>query len=319
MRALFIGTGEIGVPALKLLHDRPEVDLTAVVTQPDRPAGRHRELKPSPIKLAALELGLTILQPEKIRNPEALDALDQYAPDLAVCMAYGQILSQKALEIPRLGCWNLHASLLPRHRGAAPIQAAILDGDPETGITVMQMDAGLDTGDILLKKSTPIAPSETAGQLHDRLAGIAAESLGATLDAFQAGTLHPTPQDESLATYAPKLSAQTAGLDWNRSASALEHQIRAMIPWPGSWSTLPLHGRSKKVKFQRARVEPGEGEPGTLLEANPDGLLIACGDAKALRVLELQIEGRKPMAAVDFLRGSPLKPGLRFVTPTDLS
>jgi len=315
MRLLFIGTGEIGVPAFRHLLTRPGITVVGVVTQPDRPAGRRRELKASPVKLAAMEAGVPLLQPEKIRTAESIDSLRLLEPDLAVCMAYGQILPESVLTIPRHGCWNLHASLLPRHRGAAPIQSAIMAGDSETGITVMQMDAGLDTGDMLWKESTAIEPEETAGELHDRLAEVARDALAAALDRFERGELIPTPQDESRATYAPKLSVDSGRIDWTEPSQSLSRTIRAMAPWPGAWSQLELTpGSVRKVKLHRAVVDTMQGEPGAILAADEKGLVVGCGMG-SLRLTQLQMEGRRDLPVAEFVRGAGLTPTSRFQMP----
>jgi methionyl-tRNA formyltransferase len=214
--------------------------LEAVVTQPDRPAGRDLKLRPSPVKVAAQELERPVLQPAKIRAPEALAQLVPFRPDVIVVAAYGQILPKAVLSLPPLGCVNIHASLLPRHRGAAPVQAAILAGDSETGITIMQMDEGLDTGDMLLKVTTPIAPDETAGSLHDRLALLAPAPLLDCLERLARGTATSERQDPALATYAPKLDRSDGEIDWSKSALEIERRIRAMTPWPGAFTVMPL-------------------------------------------------------------------------------
>lgn len=315
MRLLFIGTGEIGVPALRHLHHHPDLEVICVVTQPDRPAGRKRELKPSPVKLQALQAGLPLFQPEKIRAPESLAFLRPLKIDLAICMAYGQILPRAVLEVPKHGCWNLHASLLPRHRGAAPIQSAILAGDPETGVTVMQMDEGLDTGAMLWKESTAIDPDETAGELHDRLAEVARLALAEALDRFERGQLPATQQDDTQATYAPKLSVESARIDWANPAEQLQRTIRAMAPWPGAWSPLEISPATvRKVKLHRAQIDPREGPPGSILSATEAGLVVACGKG-SLSLTELQMEGRRALPVADFLRGAGLTPTSRFQMP----
>ncbi len=319
MRLFFLGTGGIGEPALRHLLHRPGVTLAGVITQPDRPAGRKRELRASPIKEIALAHGVPLLQPNRIRDPLVLESIASWQPDLAVCMAYGQLLPPTLLAMPPLGCINLHASLLPKHRGAAPIQAAILAGDPETGITVMQMEAGLDTGPLLLARRTPIGPCETAGMLHDRLAGIAAEALEEALDQLTLGPVTWQPQEEALASYAPKLTAAAAQLDWHRPAPSLARQIRAMLPWPGAWTLLPAPGGAQKLKIHRATPLPdgAAAMPGTLLAVGPSGVETACGEGR-LRLEALQIEGRRVLEARDFLNGWPLTPGLTFL-PLEVS
>jgi len=306
MRIVFLGTGEIGVPSLRALAR--EHDVAAVFTQPDRPAGRDLKLRPSPVKVAAGDLGLPVSQPEKIRRPEAVAELQTLGAELMVVAAYGQILPRSILELPRFGCLNVHASLLPRHRGASPIQAAILAGDAETGVTIMQMDEGLDTGAMLRKAATPIGPRETAGALHDRLAEMAPEPLLEVIRALARGSLAPEKQDESLATYAPKLSKQDGRVDWRKPAAEIDRVIRAMTPWPGAFTFLP-GATPRLLKIHRAALSGGEsGEPGTLLETSPRGIVVAAG-AGALVLEEVQLAGGRRLAAADFLRGCPLQKG----------
>lgn len=297
MRIVFIGTGDIGLPTLRALL-QSEHEIVGVVTQPDKPAGRSQRIEPPPIKkaLAAAALPETaLLQPAKIKDPAAIEQLRALTPDLIVVMAYGQILPRAVLEIPPLACLNLHASLLPRWRGAAPIQAAIAAGDRETGVTVMFMDEGLDTGDILLKESIEILPNETGGSLHDRLAEVAPHTLLEALKTFP----HPprTSQDNSRATHAPKLKREDGRIDWSEPAEAIERKIRAFNPWPGAFT--PLANRNLKI-FSAAIVDLA-GEPGKVLHAT-DELVIAAGN-RAVSLLEVQLEGGKRMTASQFLRG----------------
>jgi methionyl-tRNA formyltransferase len=309
MRVVFLGTGAIGVPSLRALAASELCQVEAVVTQPDRPAGRDLKLRPSPVKVAGHELGLPILQPAKIRAPEALAQLVPCRPDVIVVAAYGQILPKAVLSLPPLGCVNIHASLLPRHRGAAPVQAAILAGDSETGITVMQMDEGLDTGDMLLKVTTPIAPDETAGSLHDRLALLAPAPLLDCLERLARGTATPERQDPALATYAPKLDRSDGEIDWNRSALEIERRIRAMTPWPGAFTVMPLRNAGLMLKIHRAQVFEGAvGEAGTVLTADDEGIIVAAGEDGML-LKEVQIAGGKRLSTADFLHGHPITPG----------
>ena len=233
MRVLFIGTGEIGVPVLRWLIESDKHELVGVVAQPDKPVGRAQRIEAPPIKAALAGNDVRIFQPKRIKSEEAVAEIRALAPDVIVVMAYGQILPRGVLEIPRLACLNLHASLLPRHRGAAPIQAAIVAGDRETGITVMYMDEGLDTGDVMLETRIEIAPDETGGSLHDRLAEIAPGALKEALAQLQAGTAPRIPQDSSAATYAPKLEREHGRIDWSEPAALIERKIRAFDPWPG--------------------------------------------------------------------------------------
>src|SRR5437868_13659566 len=259
MRIVFIGTGEIGVPTLRALQ-RSEHELGRVVTQPDKPVGREQKITAPPIKKALIAGGpnagpAQTLQPARIKDREAIDQIRALAPDVIVVMAYGQILPRAVLEIPRTACLNLHASLLPRHRGAAPIQAAIVAGDRETGISVMYMDEGLDTGDVLLQKQIEIAPNETGGSLHDRLAESAPAALSDALAQLARETAPRTPQDSSIATYAPKLEREDGRIDWNESADLIERKIRAFDPWPGAFTILRDEvGRERKLKIDRKSV-----------------------------------------------------------------
>ena len=298
MRVLFIGTGEIGVPVLHSLQNSHDHELVAVVTQPDKPVGRAQRIEAPPIKAALEGSTLPILQPEKIKNPEAIAAIRALAPDVIVVMAYGQILPRAILEIPRLACLNLHASLLPRHRGAAPIQAAIVAGDRESGITVMYMDEGLDTGDILLRAKLEIAADETGGSLHDRLAQLAPGALHEALGLLQAGNAPRIPQDSSAATYAGKLEREDGRIDWTESAALIERKIRAFNPWPGAFAVLrDAAGRDLKLKIFSAKVvDAANKAPGEIVVAAKDG---------ALSLGEVQLEGKRRMSAAEFLRGYP--------------
>jgi methionyl-tRNA formyltransferase len=294
MRVLFIGTGEIGVPALRWLIESEEHEVVGVVTQPDKPVGREQRIEAPPIKIQAAESNVPILQPKRIKN--AVEEIRTLKPDVIVVMAYGQILPRSILEIPGIACLNLHASLLPRHRGAAPIQAAIMAGDPETGISVMFMDEGLDTGDVLLQKRIEIAPDETGGSLHDRLAEIAPAALNDALTQLQNATFARTPQDSSVATYAPKLEREHGRLDWSEPAALIERKIRAFDPWPGAFAVLrDQSGRDRKLKVFR----------GTVLDscsADPANLVIPTKSG-ALRLEEVQVEGKRRMSTAEFLRG----------------
>lgn len=309
MRIVFLGTGEIGVPSLKALAELSSHQVCAVFTQPDRPAGRDLRLRPSPIKQTADRLGIPVFQPEKIRTPEAVGELQALRPDVIVVIAYGQILPRTILELPPLGCLNVHASLLPRHRGASPINASILAGDPASGVTIIQMDVGLDTGDMLLKAETPIEPAETAGALHDRLALLAPAALLQALDQLDRKVATPEKQDESLATYAPKLTRQDGEIVWSGAASEIDRQMRGLTPWPGAFTFLP--GRVL-LKIHRALpLDPAEvsaAAPGTLLAASDQGLLVAAGQGGIL-LQEVQAAGGKRLSAGDFIRGRSLPIG----------
>lgn len=307
MRIVFCGTGEIGAPALRALLDSKKHTVVGVITQPDKPAGRDLKPRMSVIKQIALDQNLPVQQPEKLRSPAALEDLRSLAPDLMVVAAYGQILPKSVLEAPRLGCLNLHASLLPRHRGASPIHAAILAGDRETGITVMFMDEGLDTGDILLAQKLSIGPNETTGQLHDRLAALAAPCLLEALDLLEAGNAPRISQDNALATYAAKLKKTDGLLDWREPAEALATRIRAMSPWPGAFT----HLNGQTLKIHAVKPDPASGSPGEILASEPGVLRVACGSG-SLILESLQLEGRKRLPAAEFLRGHPLATGTRL-------
>lgn len=309
MRILFIGTGDIGLPSLEWLLSTPKHEVVGVITQPDKPAGRKLVLTPPEVKVRALAAGLTVLQPPKIRH--IVDELKAFEADVAVVVAYGQILSKSVLEVPRLACLNIHASLLPKHRGASPIQAAIREGDSETGVTIMFMDEGLDTGDILLMDAMPILPTDTGGILHDKLALAAPASLEKALDLIAAGNPPRTPQDNALSTHCGKLKREDGRLDWSRSATELERLIRAYNPWPGTSCVLT---DGKPLKVHRATIIEGDACPtaGTIISADPKaGLIVSCGSG-LLKLEEVQAEGGKRLPAADFLRGHSLDVGTKL-------
>jgi methionyl-tRNA formyltransferase len=304
MRILFIGTGDIGVPSLRALQESPEHEVLAVVTQPDKPAGRNQQMKTSPIKDVSANASLPILQPDRIKAPQAIAQLQALHPDVIVVMAYGQILPRAVLDIPRIACLNLHASLLPRWRGAAPIQAAIAAGDAKTGITVMYMNEGLDTGDVLLRHEIDIGALETGGSLHDRLAQISPPALLEALTLLGKGAAPRTPQDDAAATHAPKLNRKSGRIDWSEPAGTIERKIRAYNPWPGASTNLAIGGeKPRTLKIFGAKVVDGKETPGTILQSDEDGLVVATGDG-ALSLQEVQIEGKRRMAAAEFVRGN---------------
>jgi methionyl-tRNA formyltransferase len=305
LRIVFMGTAELACASLRALLASPDFSVAAVVTQPDRPKGRDLKPQPSGVKKIAVEAGLPVLQPEKARDAWFVSNLAALAPDLIVVAAYGQILPQSILDLPRFGCVNVHASLLPKYRGAAPIQWAILNNDAETGVTIMKMSASLDTGDILTQKATPIGPEETTAELHDRLALLGAELLISTLPEYAAGAIVPKPQDNAAATHARKISKEDGRIDWTMPASALRNRIRAFTPWPGAYAHLTIRDQPRLVKFWRASVEALQGHPGQVLRADRDGIVIACG-TDALRIEQLQLEGGRKMAAAEFLAGHPI-------------
>ena len=294
MRIVFIGTGEIGVPTLRALQTS-EHELAGVVTQPDKPVGREQKISAPPIKAALSDSKISILQPVKIKDPNAIDQIRALEPDAIVVMAYGQILPRAILEIPMIACLNLHASLLPRWRGAAPIQAAIAAGDCETGITVIYMDEGLDTGDILLRRKIDITPNETGNSLHDRLAEVAPEAM---LDALKLFPNAPRiAQDKSLASYAPKLNREAGLINWNEPAEVIERKIRAYDPWPGAFTQF----NNKKLKIFAASIVDLRGNPAEILRKDRE-LVVAATD-RALSLTEVQLEGKRRMSAAEFLRG----------------
>lgn len=297
MRIVFAGTPEFAVPCLRAAAQKGEI--VGVYTQPDRPAGRGRGLTPSPVKKEALLRGFPVLQPENFRSRESKDTLRTLRPDVMVVVAYGLILPQSVLDIPEEGCWNVHASLLPRWRGAAPIQRAIEAGDTETGICLMQMEKGLDTGPVLLSQSIAIGPQDTGGQLHDRLAELGAQVLADGLGLLRVGVRPvPQPQPEDGVTYAHKLEKHEARLDWSQPAHALANKVRAFNPWP--MAEAQLAGERVRVHGAVALDVAHGAEPGTVLNAGREGIDIACGDG-ALRVRVLQREGGRAITAADFL------------------
>ena len=296
MRIVFIGTGEIGVPTLRALLNS-EHEVVAVVTQPDKRVGREQSIEPPPIKKEIAKTRIPILQPARIKDQQATEEIRDFASDVVVVVAYGQILPRDVLEIPRLACLNLHASLLPRWRGAAPIQAAIAAGDCETGITAMYMDEGLDTGDILLQRSVEILPNDTGGSLHDRLARIAPAALLESLRLVAAENAPRIPQDNARATYAPKLKREHGQIDWSEAAEAIERKIRAYNPWPGASMKIDR----QNLKIFSASVVDLNGQPGEVLRSDED-LIVATGRG-ALSLAEVQLEGKRRMSAAEFLRG----------------
>lgn len=303
---VFMGTPDFAVPSLRALIESGSRVLR-VVTQPDRPRGRGKKLTPGPVKRYALEQGLEVLQPVKIRDRVFVDLIRALEPDLIVVVAFGRILPGVVLDIPRLGCVNVHASLLPRYRGAAPVHWAVMKGEPETGVTTMLMDEGLDTGAILLQEKMAIGLDDNFGVVHERLAGLGAALLVQTLDRLTVGELTPRPQEESQATYAPPLRREHEVIDWTRPAGEIKNHIRGLDPWPGAHTVLD----GRVLKIWRAEVVEGEagGRPGQVLLADPARGLVVSAGAGAVRLLEIQPAGRRRVAAGDFLRGHPLSAG----------
>lgn len=303
MRIVFMGTPEFAVPSLRqLIADGHEI--VCVLTQPDKPKNRGMKLMPSPVKVVAMEHQIEVYQPVTLKSDEALERLSALKPELIVVAAYGKILPKEILDLPRLGCINVHSSLLPRYRGAAPINWAILNGETETGVTIMYMAEGLDTGDIISQRATAIDPDETVESLHDRLALLGAELLGETVAAIGAGTAQRVPQNDAESCYAPMLSRQLSPIDFSRSAHEIHNQVRGLIPWPAT--TMEIKGQTFKIfAVEETGMDSTQGA-GTLLGADKQGINVVCGDGKVLRILELQAPGKKRMRAVDYLRGHPL-------------
>ncbi len=308
LRIVFMGTPDFAVPSLQTLLQGPH-EVVAVVCQPDKPRGRGKVLSPPAIKVLALEHSLPVLQPVSVRTDSFLQELSGFAPDLLVVVAYGKILPVKILELPRLGAINVHGSLLPKYRGAAPIQWAVINGDYETGISIMQMDAGMDTGDILYMKPTEIRPEETSGELFVRLAQLGGEALGEAIDRLSAGLLIPHSQDHSQATIAPLLSKEMGHLDWSLPAHRLHSLVRGLDPWPSAYGFI----NATRFRFYHPQVVTlhSDAEPGTILRADGLGLLVATGE-NCLCIREIQPEGKKRMEVATYLRGASFSLPLRI-------
>lgn len=306
-----MGTPELACVSLRELLSASELEVVAVVTQPDRPKGRELKLRPSPVKQAASSAGIPVLQPEKARAPEFLAQLRTLCPELIAVAAFGQILPPALLALPRFGCINVHTSLLPRYRGAAPIQWAILNDDKQTGVTIMKMDAGLDTGDILSQETTPVLPQDTAESLHNRLAQMGAELLVKTIPSYISGEISPHPQPSDGVTLAPKIKKQDGQLDWNQSARTLWNRVRGLVPWPGAFTFVQVHGARHLLKVWQASVVDVGGNAGTIIQADAQGVLVGCGQ-QALRIECLQLEGGRRLSAQQFLAGHDIKPGDRL-------
>lgn len=304
LKTIFMGTPDFAVPCLEVLQDKTEI--LAVITQPDRPKGRGHNMQPSPVKVKALEYGLPVLQPEKIKTEEFTAELEKMQPDLIVVVAFGQILSQRILDIPRLGCVNVHASLLPRYRGAAPIHWSIINGEKKTGVTTMLMDAGLDTGDMLLKDEVEITAEMTTEELHDKLMAMGGRLLAETIDGLAEGTIVPEKQDNSLSNYAGMLKKETGHIDWHKSAQDIHNLIRGLNSWPVAWSIKD----GKNYKFWKTRSEAGKTDqaPGTVVEIRKNSFCIAAGDG-IVEVLEIQPPSKKRMSAGDLIRGHGVEIG----------
>jgi methionyl-tRNA formyltransferase len=332
-RIIFMGTAELSCASLERLAGDEHFSVVAVVTQPDKPKGRELRLTRSPVKILAEELRLPVLQPPRARDEKFITELRGLKPDLMVVVAYGQILPQSILDLPPHGCLNLHTSLLPKYRGAAPIQWAIANGESETGVTIMKMDAGLDTGPILSTRRTPILPADDSQILHDRLAQLGAELLAQTIPDYVAGKISPQPQPAEGLTYAAKIKKEDGRIDWNSPALQIWNRIRAFTPWPGAFTFLPGETESKLVggttnperklptgiparpplmlKIWRAGIVETPGPVRTILSADKTGIVVGCGE-NALRILELQREGGRRLPVEQFLAGIPLEAGLRL-------
>ncbi len=311
-RIIFMGTAELSCASLEKLARNEQFQILAVVTQPDKPKGRDLKLTPSPVKVLAEKLNLPVLQPLKARDEKFIADLRELKPDLMVVVAYGQILPPALLDVPAHGCLNVHTSLLPKYRGAAPIQWAIADGEPETGVTIMQMDAGLDTGPILSTRRTPILPEDDSQKLHDRLAQLGAELLVETIPGYVAGEIQPQPQPTEGSTYAAKIKKEDGRTDWSLPAEKIWNRLRAFTPWPGAYTFLQGEPKPQLLKIWKAEVVGKFGEAGKILSVDKTGIVIGCGQ-NGLRILELQREGGKRLPAEAFLAGFPLKTGARFV------
>ena len=303
MKIIFMGTPDFAAASLEaLIASRHEIQ--AVVTQPDKPKGRKGELTPSPVKVVAEEKGIKVYQPLKVRDEEFVETLRAYNPDVIVVVAFGQIIPLSILQMPKFGCVNIHGSLLPKYRGAAPIQWAVLDGEKETGITTILMDEGIDTGDILLKKTIQIDTDETSGSLFDKLMALGAKAILETLDELEKGSLTPTKQGESPTAYAKMLTKAMGLIDFTKSAKELDCFVRGMDPWPSAYTLLA----GKTLKLWKVRVVEGGGKAGSVIEIGKESFTIACGEG-AIEVLEVQLEGKKRMSAGDFLKGITLNIG----------
>lgn len=311
LRVIFMGTAQLSCDSLRALTESPGCQVVAVVTQPDRPKGRDLKLQPSPVKVLALQVNLLVLQPERARDEVFLGALSDLRPDLIAVAAYGQILPQSLLDLPRFGCLNVHTSLLPKYRGAAPIQWAILNDDAETGVTIMKMDADLDTGAILAQAKTPIHPEDNSETLHDRLAQLGAELLVKTIPEYVAGRVPPRPQPAEGVSHASKIRKQDGRIDWTQPARVIWNRVRGLVPWPGAFTYLPGQPQPYLLKIWQAEVVERSGSAGEILQADKAGIVIGCG-RDALRVVALQREGGRRLPAQEFLAGHPLLPGQKL-------
>lgn len=314
LRVVYMGTPDFAVPALRALIDSHH-EVVGVFTQPDRKSGRGKKVRQTPVKKAAVEHDIPVFQPESVKTDEAAQELAALEPDVTVVAAYGQILPKRILELPRLGSLNIHASLLPEYRGAAPINWALVRGETETGVTMMKMDEGLDTGPILTAESVEVPELMTAQELHDVLAELGAKMIVETLDKYAAGQLEPTPQDDSESSYASMLSKEDGRVDWEKTAKEVADHIRGFNPWPGAYTFHNEETKSHRLKLHLARAAEGSGEPGQVIEADPsEGVLrVACAGSGAVDILTIQAPGKRAMDVADFLNGYDIEVGDRLV------
>ena len=307
LRLIFMGTPDFAVPALRALHEHGH-KIVAVYTRAAKPAGRGMKLQPTPVEVEARQRNIPVFAPATLKTPEALEEFRALNADAAVVVAYGMILPQAILDAPKFGCFNLHASLLPRWRGAAPINRAVMAGDGETGVIVMKMDAGLDTGDVAMAERMAITDAMTAADVHAALARLGGDLMAHAMGALERGKLQPTRQSDQGVTYAAKIEKAEARIDWNKPARAVLRHIHGLSPFPGAWCEMPIEGQPARVKILRCAMVDGSGASGEVLD---DHLAVACQQG-ALRILELQRAGKAPMKAEAFLRGTQLKAGARF-------
>ncbi len=308
LRIIFMGTAPLSCASLETLIRARDIELPAVVTQPDKPQGRELRLQPSPVKALAMGHNLPVLQPERARDPVFIRNIRDLAPDLIVVAAYGQILPKELLEAPRFGCINVHTSLLPKYRGAAPIQWSILNDEAETGVTIMRVDVGLDTGDVLSQERTPIHAQDNAITLHDRLARIGADLLLRTIPEYVAGRLRPIPQPAEGVSHAPKIKKEDGLINWTKPARTIWNQVRGLVPWPSAFTFLASNDQRQLLKIWAAEPAEDSGQPATVLDTDKHGIVVACGQ-DSLRITEVQREGGKRLSAAQFLAGHKLTVG----------
>jgi methionyl-tRNA formyltransferase len=311
LRIVFMGTAELSCASLEKLATGEDFQILAVVTQPDKPKGRELKLQPSPVKILAENLKLPVWQPSRAREESFVSRLRELKPDLIVVVAYGQILPQAILDLPAYGCLNVHTSLLPKYRGAAPIQWAIANGEPETGVTIMKMDAGLDTGPVLSTRVTSILPADDSQTVHDRLAQLGADLLMETISDYVGGKILPQPQPAEGSGYAAKIKKEDGHIDWNLPAQKIWNRLRAFTPWPGAFTFLLVDEKPQLLKIWKLEVLERSGRAGEVLSADKNGIVVACGQ-DSVRILELQREGGKRLTTEQFLAGFPIKAGDQF-------